>query len=238
MPTLNLLYKDRYEINDKIKIIIPTVGEIIDDEDNYYSIVNIITAMPIDLMVQLDDAGIDFTEINEFELFVMMSAGLSEMDTSLIFDGLDLSKFTPATSPQNGKLILYNKEDDIVIDRAIHGRIADVLRKIHHLKKNLRKPGNKAAKEYMIERARAKLRRNKNRQQSSQLESFIVALVNTEQYKYDFEGTRNLSIYQFNECLMQIIKKEDYEHRMAGIYAGTIDAKDLSQDDLNWLIHK
>lgn len=47
-----------------------------------------------------------------------------------------------------------------------------------------------------------------------------------------------LSIYQFNESVRQIIKKIDYDNKMYGVYAGTVSAKDLSQDDLNWLTHK
>lgn len=238
MSTLNLLYKRQYAINDAIKIVIPSVGEIIDNEDDYYSIITILTAMPIDLMVPLDDAGIDFTEINEYELFLLMSAGLKTQDTRLVFGDLDFSKFEIAVNQQNGNIVLYDAENDIVIDRAIHSKIAGVLRKIHHLEKNRRKPANKEAKEYMLKRARDKMRRNKNRKQESKLEPLIIAMVNAEQYKYDFEGTRELSIYQFNESVRQIIKKVDYDNRMYGVYTGTINAKELSQDDLNWLTHK
>lgn len=238
MSTLNLLYKRQFEINDSIKVMIPTVGEIIDNEDEYYNIVTILTAMPIDLMVQLDEAGIDYTEINEYELFLMMSAGLKTQDTHLVFGDLDFSKFEISVNQQNGNLALYDSESGIVIDRAIHAKIAGVLRKIHHLEKNRRKPANKEAKDYMLQRAKERLRRNRNRKQESQLESLIIAMVNTEQYKYDFEGTRELSIYQFNESVRQVIKKVDYDNRMYGVYAGTINAKELSQDDLNWLTHK
>lgn len=238
MSTLNLLYKRQYKINDSINIIIPSVGEIIDNEDDYYSIITVLTAMPIDLMVPLDDAGIDYTEINEYELFLLMSAGLKSQDTHLVFGDLDLAKFEISVNQQNGSIVLYDSENDIVIDRAIHAQIAGVLRKIHHLEKNRRKPANKEAKEYMLKRAREKMRRNRNRRQESQLEPLIIAMVNAEQYKYDFEGTRELSIYQFNESVRQIIKKVDYDNRMYGVYAGTINAKQLSQDDLNWLTHK
>lgn len=238
MPTLNLLYKKEYKINDSIKIIIPTVGEIIDNEDDYYSILTVLTAMPIDLMVPLADAGIDYTEINDYELFLLLSEGLKAQDTHLVFGDLDLSNFEISVNPQNGNIVLYDAKNDIVIDRAIYSKISGTLRKIHHLKKNRRKPANKEAKEYMLERARTKMRRNKNRKQESQLEPLIIAMVNTEQYKYDFEGTRELSIYQFNESVRQIIHKVDYDNRMYGIYAGTINAKELSQDDLNWLTHK
>ena len=237
MSTLNLLYEKQYAINDSIHIIIPTVGQIIDNEDAYYGLVSVLTAMPVDLMVQLEDAGIDFMSINEYELFLLMFAGLKSQDTSLIFGDLDLSKFKMAVNEQNGTIVLLDEEHDIRIDRAVHGQIAAVLRKIHHLERNNRKPANNEAKRFMLERAREKLRR-RTRKEDSQLESLIIAMVNTEQYKYDFEGTRELSIYQFNESVRQVIKKVDYDNRMYGVYTGTINAKELSQDDLNWLTHK
>ena len=87
----------------------------------------------------------------------------------------------------------------------------------------------------MLQRAREKQKRAKGRTSDSQLESLIVALVNTEQYKYGFEGTRELSIYQFNESVRQVIKKIDYDNRMYGVYSGTINAKELKREDLTWL---
>ena len=237
MPTINLLYQKQYSINDKIHIVIPTVGEILSDEDRYYSMVSMLTSMPIDLMVELDDAGIDYTEINEYELFLILFSSLRQMDASLIFGDMDLSKFILTESEQNGKPMLYDEENNIQIDRAIHGQIAATLRKIHHLEKNRRRPANDEAKKYMLKRAREKAKRRRNKKDFSQLESLIIAMVNTEQYKYDFESTLGLTIYQFNESVRQIIKKVDYEHRMSGIYAGTVDPKGMRQEDLNWLIH-
>lgn len=238
MPTLNLLYKHHYQLNDDIKIMIPRVGEIIDDEDNYYQMVTMLTAMPIDLMVQLDQAGIDFTEITDYDLFLLMFPSLQKLDTSLIFGNLDLKKFRIDVSKQNGSFIVINDTDTVWIDRLLHGRIAATLRKIHHLEKNTRKPANKEVQEYLLERAKEKAKRRKNSTEQSQLEQLIIAMVNTEQYKYDFEGTRELSIYQFNESVRQVVKKVDYDNKMYGVYTGTISVKDLSQDELNWVIHK
>ena len=101
MATLNLLYKKEYKVNEFIKVRIPTVGEVIDHEDDYYSMVSMLTAMPIDMMVQLDDIGIDFTKINEYELFILMFSALKERDTSLIFGDLDLKAFKSVINPQN-----------------------------------------------------------------------------------------------------------------------------------------
>lgn len=238
MRTQNILFKRQLDINESISIRIPTVGEVLEKEDDYYNAVTMLTAMPIDMMVQLDDIGIDFTTINDYELFLLFFSSLQEMDTSLIFGDLDIKGFEKAVNLQNNTVILVNKKANVVIDRAIYGQIAAALRKIHHLEKNNRKPGNKEAQDYMLKRAREKARRHRNRKRDSQLESLIVALVNTPEFKYGFEGTQELSIYQFNESLQQVIHKIDYEHRMHGIYSGTVNAKELSQDDLTWLKHK
>lgn len=236
--SINLLYKRSYPINDKISVVIPTVGEILEDEDGYYTLLSMFTAAPIDMMVQLDDAGVDFTEINDFELFMILFNMLKEEDTSLILGDLDLADFVFATNEQNGQLVLLNPDDGTVIDRAIHQKIAITLRTIHHLKRDRRKPGNQEAKEYMIERARLKLQRSKNKKEASPLEQLIVAMVNTEQFKYDYESVKDLSVYQFNESVKQITHKIDYEHRMQGVYAGTVDIKKVSPEELNWLAHK
>lgn len=235
MPSLNLLYRTEYAINDKISIKIPTVGEILENEDEYYGLVSVLTAMPIDMMCQLDDVGIDFTTVSEYELFLLMFSGIKSQDTHLVFGDLDLSKFKLASREDSGDVVLVDDENDIVIDRFVQRQIAATLRKIHHLEKNRRKPGNEEAKEYMLQRAREKQKRAKRRTTDSQLEAFIVSMVNTEQFKYDFEGTKELSIYQFNESLRQVIKKIDYDHRMGGVYAGTVNAKELKKEDLTWL---
>lgn len=238
MATQNLLYKSELAINDFIKIRIPTVEEVLEHEDEYYALVSLLTAMPIDMMVQLDEIGIDFTAINEYELFLLLFTSLKERDTGLVFGKLDLKPFHTAINEQNGTVILLNEKTGARIDRAIYGQIAGILRKIHHLEKNNRKPANGEAKEFMLKRARDKMRKCTSRTTDSQLEELIVALVNTEQFHYGFEGVRKLSIYQFNECVRQIIKKIDYDNKMHGVYAGTVNAKDLSQKDLNWLTHK
>ena len=237
MATENLLYRRDYPVTDSISVVIPTVGQILDNEDLYNDVVSAFTAMPIDFMVQLDDAGIDFTTINAFDLFIMLSEGLKKVDTSLVLKDINLSGFELCVNNQTKKLVLYNQESGIEIGRREHSQIASALRRINHLEKNRKKPGNDDAKQYMLERMRQKMKRHP-RTEASQLEQLIVAMVNTEQFKYDFESVRNITIYQFNECVRQIVNKVNYDNRMIGVYSGTVNVKELSQDELNWLVHK
>lgn len=238
MATLNLLYEHEYVINDKIKVVIPTVGQVLDNEDEYYSMVTAFTAMPIDLMVQLDDMKIDFEQITDYDLFIILFNGLRLQNVGLILKDIDFSKFILDIDEEKQELFLIDEENNIKIDRSVYLQISAVLRKIHNIKKNIRKPGNKDARDYMLKRAREKMKRAKNRKTESQTESLIVALVNAPEFKYDYQSVRDLTIYQFNKSLYQIVNRVDYNNRMVGIYTGNINPKDMSQDDLNWLTTK
>lgn len=235
MENGSLLFKREVPINDNIKVIIPTVGEILEDEASYETMTLIFTAAPIDFMVQLDDMGIDFTEINDWELFVLFFNGLKTMDTSLLLGDLDLTRFELYVNNENGDLVLLDEENDIKIDRLVYEEIGKVLREINGLKKNNKKPGNEEAKRYMLERARVKQRRNMRKKRVSQLEKLIVALVNTEQFKYNFETVKDISIYQFNKSFEQVVKKIDFDNLMYGVYTGSVDIKEISQDRLTWI---
>lgn len=238
MSVLNLLYQDSIRVTDKLSISIPTVGEILDNENAYYTLVSMLTAMPIDYMVLLDDMGLDFSVMTEYELFLNLFPYIKNMkESNLIFGELDLSKFQLAKNTDDGSIAYVDTTNDIIIDKRTHALISSTLRKIHNLKKDVRKPANIEAKEYMLEVARRKAKRRATTTEKSQIESLIVALVNSQEFKYDFRTVRDITIYQFNESVRQVIKRVDYGNRMYGIYTGTIKPNDMSKDDLNWLVH-
>ena len=237
MGVINLLYKREYPITDKIKIMIPTVGEVIEHEEEYFQLVTALTSVPYDMMVQLDDIGVDFTKIDEYELFLILFSGIRFNDTSLIFGDLSIQNFETVVNTKTGQVVLYDEKNDIVIDQGIQNQIAATIRKINHLEKTMKKAGNDEAREYLIKRERTKMKRRQGRQQFSQLEQLITAMVNAEQFKYNYETAKGLTIYQFQESVHQIINKVDYDNLMHGVYAGTVKVSDISQDKLNWLSH-
>lgn len=232
-----LLYARQYDINDKICVKIPTVGELIDNEDEYFDIVSTIIATPYDLMVQLDDNGIDFTKITAFELFCLLFVHLKDLDTSLVFGDLDLSKFNTAINNQNGNVVLRDEENDITIDRAIHGQICACLRKLLNIPKTEKQPGNEEARVYMLEKARRKSKRkSKKRESESQIEDLIIALVNSAEFPYDYETVKDITIYQFYSSLKQVNHKVRYDKTMIGVYAGTVQFDKLATDERSWIL--
>lgn len=75
----------------KLTIRIPTVGEILEDELAYYSMVSSLTASPFQYMVQLDDMGIDYTAVTDYDLFQMLFPAYAKSDLSILFGDSDLS---------------------------------------------------------------------------------------------------------------------------------------------------
>lgn len=243
MAIQNLLYADSIEIDDKIKVSIPTIGEILDNEEDYYTIVSICTAMPIDYMVLLDELGFDFTEVTEYELFLLLFPCVqnickkSEEKSNLFLRGTDVSKFVLGRDEEKDEYVYVDTESEIVIDKNMHTRIASAIRYIHGIKKDIRKPANKEAKEYMLDIAKRKAKRKTLKKDKSQIEELIVSMVNSPEFKYDFTSVRQLTIYQFNESVRQVIKRVNYNNYMYGIYSGNISSKDVKTSDLNWLTH-
>lgn len=229
------LYETKHKINDFITVRVPTIKEIIENEDDYYGNVALIVATPYDMMVQLDDMKIDFTQINEWDLFLLLFNELRTRDLSLIFDGLNLRDFVTAENKQNGNIILVNPKTGVKIDRAIHDQICRYLRKTLRLQKNEKRPANEEARKFLIERTRTKLKRRRKQLVESQIEEYIVALVNTSEFPYTYESVLGLTINQFYASLHQIIKKIKYDKLMIGCYAGTVNMKELDQNELNWI---
>lgn len=229
------LYETKHKINDYITIRVPTVGEIIENEDDYYGNVALIVATPFDMMVQLDDMKIDFTKINDWDLFCLLFNELRTRDLSLIFDELDLNDFVIAEDKKTGNIVLINPNTGAKIDQAIHDQICRYLRSILRLQKNDKRPANEEARKYLIERARIKMRRRKKSRAESQIEKYIIALVNTSEFPYTYETVLGLTINQFYASLHQIVKKIKYDNLMIGCYAGTVNMKELDQNELNWI---
>ena len=212
----NLLRISDYEINDKISVHVPTVDEIFDFGDmKYYSIIQTLIATPFDLMVELDDIGIDYESITDYQLFVLMmeSIAINEDDTTIFFGNLNLKNFQEAVNPKNGEKVLWDKNNDIVIDQMIALEICNAIRKIHFWEAPVGQAGNAEAKRYLIERNRRKKQRLAKKPYKSFLENMIISLVNTEEFPYNYETVMGLSVYKLNASWRQIQKKKHWERK-------------------------
>ena len=144
VDSLGLYMGDPYVINEHITITQPTIGQITAyGEKAYYSMVHTITAIPSDMKAQLDDMGLDYEQLEDFELFIMLAPTLSKESTSILFGDIDFSKLKIFKNPQNDQIVLADRETGLVIDMLIYERIVNYLRQVHGLKKKVEHAANK-----------------------------------------------------------------------------------------------
>lgn len=231
---LQLYFGEEYVINEHIKIHQPTIGEVVNyGEASYFSTVHTITAIPSDMKSQLWDMELDWTELKDFELFMMLSQTLTPDKTGLLFGNLDFSKLKPFQNNQNGNIVLANKETGVIIDEMIYLRIVNYLRKLHNIKPKVEKAFNKITKKVLIEEDRQKILHSKDKPFKSYLLPLISAVKVKQGYTKDY--VRNMGFYEFFDDVarMQLINNAD--HLLSGVYAGTIDMKKINKAELNWM---
>ena len=193
---LQLYFGDDYVINDYIKITQPLIGEVVDyGEAQYFSMVHTLTAIPSDMKSQLWDLGLDWTEIDDFELFMMLVQTLTPDKTSILFGDLDFSKLKPFKNNQNGDIVLADKETGIIIDKMIYLRIMSYLRKLHNITPKVEKAANKMTKKVLIEEDRQKILLAKDKPFKSYLLPLISAIKVKQGYTKDY--VRNMGLYEF-----------------------------------------
>lgn len=231
---LQLYFGDDYIINDKIKIKQAKIGDIVDfGEAKYFSVVHTLTAIPSDLKSKLWDMGLDWMEIEDFELFMMLAPTLSKENTELLFGDLDFTKLKPYRNKENGDIVLADLESGVKIDKLIYLRIVNYLRKVHNITPKIERAANKTTKQILIDEDRMKIRLN----QEKPFKSYLLPLISSVKVRmgYTKDYVRNEGFVEFFDDLarLQIINNAD--HLLAGCYSGMIDTKKINKADLNWL---
>ena len=231
---LQLYFGDDYVINDYIKITQPLIGEVVDyGEAQYFSMVHTLTAIPSDMKSQLWDLGLDWTEMDDFELFMMLVQTLTPDRTSILFGDLDFSKLKPYRNNQNGDIVLADKETGIIIDKMIYLRIMSYLRKLHNITPKVEKAANKMTKKVLIEEDRQKILLAKDKPFKSYLLPLISAIKVKQGYTKDY--VRNMGLYEFFDDIARAQVINNADHLLSGAYSGMMDLKKVNKQEFNWM---
>jgi len=225
-----------YLITDnKIKVKHPKIIDIIEyGEYNYFNLVSLFTAKPYDFMVQLDDMGIDYVDMSNFDLFITRWS--SDYDYNKDLNWLCDSNYYFQAYQYDEKTFLYDKDNDIYIDVFIFEQIAQYLKKINMIPEQTQyNPANKGARKFVIDHERRKQKRQQklNKKQESYLANLISSLVWANTSGINYENILNLYAYQFFNGVSRLQKVKEYHNLMQGYYTGNIDLK--NQDDIHWL---
>lgn len=235
IDTLKMYFGDDFYINDKIAIHQPTIGEIKDyGEQAYFSMAHTICTIPSDMKSQLWDMKIDWMEITDFQLFILLCKTLSPERTGILFGDLDFTELKLYPHPQNENMVvLANKETGVVIDEYIYMKMVEYIRRMHGFTKKVERAKNKMTKKVLIQEDRDRIAKNSNKE----FESYLLPLVSSVQARlgYTKEYIRNMGLCEFMDQVsrLQIIVSSDA--LLHGMYGGFIDTKKINKKELNWM---
>lgn len=231
---LQLYFGDDYVINDKIIITQPTVGDVVSyGEASYFSTVHTMCSIPSDLKSQLWDMGLDWCEVEDFELFIMLAQTLTPDRTRILFGDLDFSKLRPFQNSQNGDIVLADKDTGVIIDKMIYLRIMSYLRKLHNLKPKVEKAANKMTKQILIEEDRQRILHSKTKPFKSYLLPLISAIKVKQGYTKDY--VRNMGLYEFFDDISRAQVIDNANHLLNGAYSGMMDLSKVNKSEFNWM---
>ena len=230
---LQLYFGDDYVVNDYIKIHQPTIGEIVDfGEQQYFSMVQTITAIPSEMKSQLWDMGIDWTQITDFQLAMMLWPTLPQEKTKILFGDLNFQKFSPRENLQNGDIALVDIESNVVIDELAYMKIQKYLCSAHNLTKKVEKAANEFTKKFMIDEDRKNLQHNSKKEYKSFLLSLITSVKARQGYTKDYVKNMGLVEFMTEISRLQIIVNTDA--LLGGAYSGMMDTSKIPKKDFDW----
>lgn len=240
MDKLHLLRGGSYQITPYVSINNPTIGQICDfSEERYFGVVSNLTATAYDYRLFLDDQGIDYVEVEDYPMFLMLISGFTYEDTKILIPDIHFEDLEPYVNQETGEVVLKNSNGQIIFDRLIYHEMADFIRLCHGFKRNWLVPGNKMARKILIQDEREKRLLKKDDSYKSMLEPLISALCNSSGFKYDYKTVWDLPIYTFLDSVRRIQKILHASHLANGIYSGNLDTKKMNKtqmnDDLNWM---
>ena len=232
---LALYFGDDYVINEYITITQPTIGQIVRyGEASYFSMVHTLTAIPSDMKsIIWDQMQLDWTKIEDFELFMILSQTLTPDKTGILFGDLDFSKLRPFNNNQNDEVVLANKETGLIIDKLIYTRIANYLRKLHGITPKPEKAKGKRAKQAMIDEDRRIREFNKDKP----FKSFLMPLISSLKVKqgYTKDYVRNMGLFEFFSDISRIQAIDSADHLLNGMYCGMADLSKIDKKNFNWM---
>ena len=235
---LKLYLGSNIKIANGVTLYQPTIGEIANyNEAEYFSMAQTLCATPSSMKVALDDMKLDYMQVEDFQLFMMLAQSLSPDKTKPLLGDLDLTKFKPYQHQGSEEVILANGEIDengnpIIINQIIYEILTTYIRKMHNFKKQVDKAGNAITRKVLIDEDRKAAQRNKDKPYKSFLVPLVSSLQGRQGYTKDY--ICDMGLYEFMNQIArtQIIVQADAA--LGGMYSGFVDTKKMDKSVLDW----
>ncbi|RAV12176.1 hypothetical protein [Paenibacillus contaminans] len=212
---------------------IPTLKEIISIGESRYS--RFLSAMLLD---KHNIEGMSDSKLTNFEMMYSYCYHNDEFRT-ILFDAFGFFFKQKTQMGHSGPHVFFYLGDESekrVIDQSAMERIRDILRRANFIK------AQKAAGEYapanskaqqMIDLIKRNRRNRPQAQETMNLHSMISGLA-WKSSALNLFTIFDLTVYQLYQGFRAVENIDNYNHTLTGIYAGTVDGKEINFAQIHW----
>lgn len=241
--SLKMYFGEPYEVpgtDSKLQIFQPKIGDILEiGEEDFYSNLSIFVSNPTSYRLALWDAGEDWNNITEFQLFLMLFSRIDPFCSKMLFGDVDITDFDwyEKQLPEKEKeIVLIHNKLDFEINADNFMFMQEYLRTMFNIHPKVEKAKGRTTKEWMIEEDRISLfNKSKQEKTTSTLLPLISSCTNHPGFKYKLEEVKQMGIVQFMDSVQRL---QIYESTVAlnhGIYSGMVSTKDIDKKNFNFM---
>jgi hypothetical protein len=230
-----------------ITVYSPSIGDVMRlGEAKFFASLNILINNTTSYRLMLWDAGIDWCEISDFELFITLYKTLQKEVTALLFGDLDFQKFELMKKVKDDKevITLVNKEQDVEIDEVVYQHIHQYLQNVFGIFPDEKIPEKGSMlKEWYITKDRRELKNQEQlekegKRRSISMQATISACVNHPGFKYKLSELKDVGVCEFYDSVKRLQIYENATACLKGLYSGMVDGKKIDAESYNFMRDK
>jgi len=207
----------------------------------YEGLVFFISRLPYEFKFDLEDAGIDYTTLNSFDLFLMLIAAQSEASINALGymfeyktrDGVIVNDKFVLKKSNDGEVFIESLYSLARIDKSSISEIRRIFMRLYFMTTpKERIAANDAAKELI----KMDLAQNRKQKSTSNIFSMLSSLVWAAGSSYKYSEVGELTPHQIHLGCERVNKFLTYNHFMTSYYSGNIEAKGIDSkiEKVHW----
>ena len=220
----------------------PTLGDIVQiGESRFYSILTIFVGNPTQFRLMLWEAGIDWCETSDFQMFMYMYKELRDQEViDLLFDGIDFTSFEPYSRARDDgteEIYLYDETTDTEITELVYQYFHQYLQNVFNMKPEREVTPDKMLKEAWIHKDQVELKQKAKKGESSSF-SFVPLIstyINHPGTKHSLQELREVGVAEFFDSLKRIQVYENATAVLKGMYSGFVNSKDIDPSTYDFM---
>ena len=239
---LKMYFGEPYDIQtpdgSTLTVLQPTIGNIIAcGEEKFYSTLSVFVTNTTSYRSILWDGGIDWNEIKDFDLFILLYRTVNPEVIKLLFRDVDFSEFALAQDTVNGEIVLRNPTTGMVINNDVYEGFHRYLQEMFKMKPEDEFTKDPLLKKWWVEKDKRESQRNatKKDKKSMSIQPMISAAVNHPGFKYKLQELRDVGVCEFYDSIQRLQLYENSIAVLHGLMGGFVDGSKIKPEQYNFM---